>query len=439
LRIAVIGGGISGLASSLRLAQGGHSVVLVEAETGLGGLGAWFSWRGVDLERFYHCILPGDAALLRFIRELGVEGDILWRRVKMGFMHQRRLYRLDGPLDLLRFTPLSLAERVRMGLVGLRARRNGMDPGLDGVAVGEWLRRQAGERAFRVLWRPLLEAKIGDRYETIPALWLSSRMSREKNVGPEIKGCLRHGYRSLIDAFERRLRELGTDIRLGTRVRALEHDGGRMALRLEDDSRETFDTVVSTLPLLQFQRMTAGLGIDPAVASLELDYQGVVTGVFLLGRGPSPYYWMPVVDSGTTAQGIIEMSNLVPLERAHGHFVVYLVNYTHRTSALFRMSDDELLGRYTADLRRLFPEAAGSIADRYLFRAPFVEPIWTLHYARRRPPTSVIPGRLYMACTAQIYPQVNSWNSCCEVVESMMAQFRSERDEVGVPMATVTP
>jgi hypothetical protein len=32
----------------------------------------------------------------------------------------------------------------------------------------------------------------------------------------------------------------------------------------------------------------------------------------------------------------------------------------------------------------------------------------------------VIPGRLYLACTAQVYPRVNSWNSCCEVVEAMM-------------------
>jgi len=38
----------------------------------------------------------------------------------------------------------------------------------------------------------------------------------------------------------------------------------------------------------------------------------------------------------------------------------------------------------------------------------------------------VIPGRLYLACTAQVYPRVNSWNSCCDVVESMMPALIAE-------------
>jgi protoporphyrinogen oxidase len=425
-RIAIIGGGISGLAAALRVAELRHEVVLLESEGRLGGLGSWFTWRGVDLERFYHCILPGDHALLAFIRELGLERELVWRPVRMGFMYRRRVYPLNGPVDLLRFTPLSMVDRVRMGLLGIRARRHGMDPALDGVTVGDWLRRHVGERAFGVMWQPLLEAKIGDGYRDIPALWLSSRMNREKNTGREVKGCLVRGYRSLIDAFEQRLSERGVEIRFQARVVGIASGGDGMTLQFEDGSQETFDAVVSTLPLPHFQRATAGLGLDGRVADLALDYQGVVTGVFLLEQAPSPYYWMPIVESGATAQGVIEMSNLVPLDRASGRYVVYLVNYTHRDSPLYQASDEAMLARYTADLAALFPHAARSIVDRYVFRAPFVEPIWTLNYARRRPPTSVLPGRLYMSSTAHIYPRVNSWNSCCEVVEDMMTGFAAE-------------
>ncbi len=425
-RTAVIGGGISGLAAAMRISELRHEVVLLEGEERLGGLGGWFRWRGVDLERFYHCILPGDRALLDFIAELGLKDELLWRRARMGFMYQGRLHALDTPLDLLRFTPLSVLDRVRMGLLGIRARRHGLDPALDAIAVGDWLRDQVGERAFRVVWQPLLQAKIGDGYREIPALWLSSRMSREKNTGPEVKGCLLRGYRSLIDAFEGRLRERGAEIRLGARVVAVEDDGDQLVLRLADGPTEPFDTVVSTLPLVHLQRATARLGLDPRVADLRLDYQGVVTGVFLLEQPLSPYYWMPIVDSGATAQGVIEMSNLVPLERTLGLHVIYLVNYTHRDSPLYRTSDDDLLARYTADLAALFPRAATSVVDRYVFRAPFVEPLWSLHYGRRRPPATLVPRRLYMACTAQVYPRVNSWNSCCEVVEEMVTALSAE-------------
>ena len=72
------------------------------------------------------------------------------------------------------------------------------------------------------------------------------------------------------------------------------------------------------------------------------------------------------------------------------------------------------------------------MVDQFLFRAPFVEPIWTVNYSRIRPPTAVIPGRLYLACTAQVYPRVNSWNSCCEVVEGMMPALAAETAAVQV-------
>jgi protoporphyrinogen oxidase len=426
IHAAVIGGGISGLASAARIAGLGHRVTLFESESFLGGLGTTFPYQGGHLERFYHCILPADAALLRHIAELGLAEDLLWRETRMGFMYRRRIHPLNTPWDLLRFSPLTLTERVRMGLIGLRARTGGMDPALDSITAADWLRRMAGERAFEILWRPLLAAKIGEPYASLPALWLSSRMHREKSTGPERKGCLRHGYRSLIDAFERRLTQHGTQLRLATRIESVERDGDGMALEVAGGERERFDYIVATSPLGAFQRMTHGLGLDPAIANLTLDYQGVVSAVFLTRRPTTPYYWMPFVDSGVTAQGAIAMSNLVPLERAHGLHVTYLVNYTHRDSELFGTGQDELLARYRADLLELFPEAARTIEGQFLFRAPFVEPVWTLNYAARRPPAAVIPGRLYLACTAQVYPRVNSWNSCCEGVDAMMPQLAAE-------------
>jgi protoporphyrinogen oxidase len=199
-----------------------------------------------------------------------------------------------------------------------------------------------------------------------------------------------------------------------------------MALGIEGAGRESFDFVVCTSPLTQFQKMTRSLPVPPAVADLKLDYQGVVSAIFLTEKPLTPYYWMPWVDSGATAQGVIEMSNLVPLERTHGLHVNYLVNYTHRDSELFRMPDDELLRRYRTDLDALFPGVSAGVKETHVFRAPFVEPIWTTGYAKKVPPTSVIPGRLYLACTAQVYPLVNSWNSCCGVVRGMMPRLFEE-------------
>jgi protoporphyrinogen oxidase len=313
-----------------------------------------------------------------------------------------------------------------MGLMGIRARYAGLDPELDGVTAAEWVRGMAGERAFNILWKPLLSAKIGDHYAALPALWLSSRMNREKNTGPEQKGCLKRGYRSLIDAFKTGLESRGTTVRMKTKVEAIERAGEGMAIRFQDGHVENYDFVVSTVPLVLFQQLTRGLALDPALSGLKLDYQGVISGVFLTRAPLTHYYWMPFVDSGAMAQGAIEMSNLVPLERSKGLHVNYLVNYTHRSGELYSRTDQQLLDGYRKDLETFFPAAGKSIVDQFLFRAPYVEPIWTVNYNRVKPPASVIPGRLYLSCTAQLYPRVNSWNSCCEIVEAMMPKLAAE-------------
>jgi protoporphyrinogen oxidase len=426
LQAAVIGGGITGMATTLSLSRQGYGVTLFEGEDFLGGLGTTFEWRGVHLERFYHCLLPDDHALLPRVRELGLESQMIWRETKMGFMYRNRIWPMNTPRDLLSFGPLTLLERLRMGLMGLRARSGGLAPGLDAITAEQWVRGMVGDRCFEVMWKPLLSAKIGDHYSTLPALWLSSRMNREKGSGPERKGCLPGGYRSLIDAFAAELARRGVTMRMRTRVEEIVENGDRLALRTTGGDGGSYDVVVCTSPLVHFQRMTRTLPVPDAVAGLKLDYQGVISGVLFTEKPLTQYYWMPWVDSGALSQGVIEMSNLVPLERAHGLHVNYLVNYTHRDSALFQLSEDEILGRYRADLASLFPEAGASVRDVRLFRAPFVEPIWTTGYSRVLPPHSILPGRLYLACTAQVYPRVNSWNSCCAIVDEMLPQLFKE-------------
>jgi len=424
--VAIIGGGISGLASAVRLSALGHRVTLFDSEPVLGGLGVSFAYGDNSLEKFYHCILPDDHGLIGLIEEVGLGDELLWRGTDMGFMYQRQVYSMNTAMDVLRFSPLTVIDRIRLGAMGVRARFRSNHPSLDEIAVDDWIRGQIGDRAFQILWRPLLEAKIGDSYPAIPALWLSSRLGREKSTKREVKGCLVHGYRSLVEAIERTLRARGADIHLETRVAAIEDAGPQMRIRTEDGREFTADTVVSTSPLMQFVAMTASLDVPESYRSIALDYQGVVSGVFLMREPLSRYYWMPIVDSGATCQGVIEMSNLVPLERAGGLRVVYCVNYTHRSSELYSRSDQELLAAYRQDLASLFPDAGATIVDEFLFRAPFVEPIWPLGYRSRRPAPSVIPGRLYLANTAQVYPRVNSWNSCVEIVDEMVDAFRGD-------------
>ena len=104
--VAVIGGGISGLACGHYLSRAGARVTLFEASDQLGGLGTFFDYRGLPLERFYHCMLPSDRHLLSLLQEIGLDGEAYWKETSFGFMRDGRLYPLNTAVDLLRFDPL---------------------------------------------------------------------------------------------------------------------------------------------------------------------------------------------------------------------------------------------------------------------------------------------------------------------------------------------
>jgi hypothetical protein len=125
--------------------------------------------------------------------------------------------------------------------------------------------------------------------------------------------------------------------------------------------------------------MTKSLGLDPALANLKLDYQGVVCAVFLLRKPLSSLLLDAARGQRRPRAG--RGGDVEPGSRStavNGLYVTYLLNYTHRSSALFNQPDEQILAGYRKDLADLFPDAGRTIVDEFLFRAPFVEPIWSV-------------------------------------------------------------
>ena len=65
-----------------------------------------------------------------------------------------------------------------------------------------------------------------------------------------------------------------------------------------------------------------------------------------------------------------------------------------------------------------------------IFRAPFVEPVWPLGYMRDKPRMRCGDSRLYLATTAQCYPQVNSWNTMVGIATDVAARMQFDLDNI---------
>ena len=432
LRVAVLGGGIGGLASAYFLAKAGHRPVVFESSTQLGGLGTHFEHHGVTLDRYYHVILDSDAELIGLIGELGLADQLHWSETGMGFLVDGRLYGFNSPLDLLRFGALGLPDRLRTGLGALyitKLKRRGVD--LDEVRAVDWLRRLFGPRVFERIWDPLLRAKFGDRRDGLPAYWVWNTLNREKDGGQEVKGSLRCGYRGLADALHDALIARGAEVRVRCPVNAIAEsaDGVRVTT---GGGTERFDAIVSTLPLPLLSRVAQG-ALGAAVPLPELAYQGVVNALVVSRSRLERFYWTAVVDSRFPFQGVVETTHVIKPEWIGGRHLYYLMNYCDAGSELYNRSDDVIAGQATAGLATLYPRfQRDDVEAVYVFRAPHVEPAWTLGYLRRRPAARVGASRLYLCTTAQAYPRVTAWNTSVALAAETVTSLLDDLGRVAV-------
>ncbi|MBX7208512.1 MAG: FAD-dependent oxidoreductase [Verrucomicrobiaceae bacterium] len=411
--IAVIGGGISGLTMALRLREQGHAVTLIEASGQLGGLGTFFDYEGRTFEKFYHCMLPSDGPLLEILETLGLTDEVYWKPSSFAYAFQKKIFALNGALDLLKFKPLSFIERIRVGITGAYG-RIASDKGLDQMTTAEWLGKLSGASAFKKFWQPMLEAKFGDRYADVPALWFWTRFNREKGESKgEVKGYIRGGYKRITDTFVAHLKKKGVTLRLNTPVVRIDLDDDAQPIVITDRGEETFDQVVVTLPWPGFSK-SAGQNLRAASGRIDwnIDFQGVINCLFFLRRPLTKHYWLATPEPSFPFDGIIETSTLTDeSDRGENRHVVYLTKYLHRTDARFATPDEAIGKDWFAALQQLFPDLTEQdIEARHIFRAPFVEPVYTKGYLARRPPEVLVPGKVYLATSAQVYPTVTSWN-----------------------------
>jgi protoporphyrinogen oxidase len=410
-RIGILGGGIGGLASAHYLLQRGHTPVVLEGSDRLGGLGTHFEHQDTTLDRYYHVILDSDAELCALLRELGIADRLVWRETGMGFHLGGKLYGFNSAMDLLRFRALSFPDRIRTGLGAAyitKVKRHALD--LDDVQAGEWLRRIFGRSVFERIWLPLLRAKFGDHVDTVPAYWVWNTLNREKNGDQEVKGYLRGGYRGLAETLRDGIVARGGEVRLESPISAVEENAKGVHVDVAGRD-ERFDAVISTLQLPLLKRVARGALAD-AVPLPDLKYQGCVNAVVVSRQRLERFYWTIVVDPQFPFQGVVETTHVIPSEWIGGRHLIYVMNYCDAGSEPYQRPDDLVKRQALDGLAAIYPNfRAADVENVYVFRAPYVEPVWSVGYLRKRPAPRLGRSRVYVSTTAQAYPRVTAWNT----------------------------
>jgi protoporphyrinogen oxidase len=418
---AMLGGGALGMTAALRLAQQGARVTVIEREPLPGGLAAGFEIEpGMWLEKFYHHLFRSDTRAIGLIEELGLGDRLEWGSPVTATLRDGQIHRLDSPASLLRFSPLPVVDRVRMGaaLAVLKAMPNTRL--LEGRTAMDWTRRWMGTRASETVWEPLLRGKFGDAAPEIAMPWFWGRVHDRTTQ----LGYLRGGFQQLYDRLADAVRRHGGEVRLGTTVTEVRTAEGGFDVATEAGT-ERFDRVVSTLAT----RLTARLAPELPQSWRDRHEWGRAYGahclVLALDRPlTAEAYWLNVNDPGYPFMALVEHTNWLPASAYGDRHLVYLGNYRPMDDPLMTASRDAIVDDFLPHLPRINPAFEPSwVTDAWSFSAPFAQPIVTVDYRNHIPPFATpIPG-LWVASMFQVYPHDRGQNYSIDLAERLVRRI----------------
>src|SRR5437667_8654146 len=235
-----------------RLAQHGQDVTLFEAAQALGGLASAWSLGDVVWDRHYHVTLLSDTYLRALLSELDLEREIHWVQTKPGVYTDWKLFSMSNTLEFLRFPPLGLWDKLRLGFTIFYASRIRDWESLEQIKVEDWLRQWSGDRTTERIWLPLLRAKLSENYKKASAafIWaIIARMyaARRSGMKKEMFGYVSGGYARILDSLARELEQGGVTIRLNHRAKRVETSSNGVSLILEGGEQlKVQRTVVTT-------------------------------------------------------------------------------------------------------------------------------------------------------------------------------------------------
>lgn len=409
-RVAVVGGGVTGLATSYYLGKAGVPVDLFEAEEETGGLARSFNLDGLKVERYYHFICGPDTELIDLAHELGLGDMLVWRRTRTSFFYQGRLYPFATPLDLLRFSPITLWQRLNFGLETLKWRRMSNWENLDGIAGREWLISQLGKQTYDVIWHPLLSMKFGEYRDRVSAAWVWHRVhrvasSRKSPFCPEMMGHFQGGTETLFTRLRERITEHGSRIHCRAPVqKVLQESAGRVrGVHVLGMERE-YDAVVLAVPLPQSAALLPFELEEYRVQLERVPFLGVVCLVLWMNTTLCDSFWCNVYDDRIPFNGIIEMTQLNP-EAGRGGSLMYVPFYLPVHDPRFTASDEDLLEEFLQAAPMIRPGVDRSaIRASWVFRSRLAQAVCEVGFRHIQPSHAAPLKGLFLLDSTHLYP-----------------------------------
>ena len=410
MHVGIIGGGMMGLATAFYLSKMGIQVTVLEKEKEIGGLSSWEEITpDIRWDRFYHVILSTDQELLEFIEEIGLSGNVTFKETKTGFYTDGQLHSMSNISEFLRFKPLCLSDKLRLGAGIFYISKINNWKRLETINARTWLTKVFGLRNYEKMWAPLLRCKLGSAKDQASAalIWAIIKRyydTRHSSSKKELMGCVKGGYYSILEHIRNRLSENGNAILVDHTVKRLKHtNNGHLEVLCNQNKVIKFDKLVATIPNPQIINLWEHIPDGFRGKLKKVRYLSLVSVRLLLDKSLCPFYITNLTDDGFPFSGLIDATNIIPREVLKGKALIYLPRYLPKGDSFFDTPDEEVFSIFLKALKRIFPSFSESeIVTHSVNRQTYVQPIQEIDYSERIATIETPMDNFYIVNTTMI-------------------------------------
>ena len=391
-KVAIIGTGIGGLTAGYELSKKGYDVTVFEKEKEIGGLLSDFEIEGENLEKVYHHIFKTDKEVIDLIEELGLQSKLKWHKSSIGLYYDGKMYPFLGAIDLLKFGELGLVDKFRLGLVYLWLKFDGNWKKYEDITAAAWMEKWAGEKAYKVIWKPLLKGKFHEYYQKVSMAWLWARIHTRggstNEKGEEVLGYLDDGFTQIINKLKEKVKIINKEI-----------------INVEDLEKK-FDLVIDTRPIK------------------NIDYIGAVDLVFSSNQSLSEYYWHNINDLKSPFLVMVQHNNLLKNGGYNGKNIYYLGTYVPQDHKYFKISDEKIEKEWFDYLKKIKPEFdKKQVLEKKIFKFKNAQHIVSRKY---KVPSYKVEEKTYRLNFAQIYPEDRGINFAVKEAKKLVEMIEKE-------------
>lgn len=310
--VAVVGGGISGLAAAHRLATApdGPRVVLLEAGERFGGKVRSAEIAGVTVDAGPDSLLARVPWAREFLEELNLGEEVvvpapvdahIWVRGRLCPLPTGLMTGHAGATAIRRSGLLTARGQLRaaLDLIG------GGRPAIDDESIADALRGRLGAQVVETVAEPLLGGVYAGSAERISCRTVAPALAKARGRGGSLLRALRSGSDAPADAgpaflslkgglwrlppkVADSLAAAGADVRLSAKVTSVTHRRDGVMLSLEGGEQLEVDAVILALPA----RATASLltAVVPAAATAigAIEHATVAIATFAFAEAELP-------------------------------------------------------------------------------------------------------------------------------------------------------